>query len=406
MSNFNQAVEQYQSLISAQAYDQACDFFRRELDSTTLLGIGEPCLRRTGLLEALFVDGCDRMPRLQDSQNQRFALAALAHAYNMIGGYPGKAVPLYRLHVELCEQLGDREGLAEGLANYGKGLRQSGHFRNAEAMGMKGLVLQRETGKQLKEAINLYWVGMGMAHRGVDDGRPEIAMHRAIRICEALLEERSVAIVNSFLAQHYLWLGQPEQALPYVEKAWTKACELEQQNHGNMNEVVMVLSASSRMRAEIAMLTGETALAVEKLNYCLERCQDIEFTEEILPALRVWAELERRRSNFDAARDYLQQTWTLAERGPFPLYHSDSWNTLARIELSEGNRDAAIDALHRAYRLAWCEGPPYAYQRGLEDARQMLQQLSAPLPELPELVDSDYEPIPQVELNPHDEFYQ
>ena len=406
MGDFNAAVSRYQQLIAEQQFDQACTFFRAELDQLTLLGIGQPCLQRTGLLEQLFPDGCAQMPRLNETVNQRFALAALAHAYNMIGGYPGKAVPLYQLHVALCEQLDDREGLAEGLANYGKGLRQSGHFRNAEAIALRGLQIQRETGKRIKEAINLYWAGMGMAHRGVDDGRPEIAMHRAIRICEQLLEERSVAIVNSFLAQHYLWLGQPAMALPYVEKAWQKALQLERDGHANMNEVVMVLSASSRMRAEIAMLTGETALAEEKLHYCMQRCQEIDFVEEVLPALRVWAELERRRANFDAARDYLQQTWTLAERGPFPLYHSDSCNTLALIELSEGNRDAAIAAASRGWQLAWCEGPPYAYQHGLTDAGTLLEQLSAPVPAMPAFDDSQYLPIPAVELNPHDEFFE
>ena len=154
------------------------------------------------------------------------------------------------------------------------------------------------------------------------------------------------------------------------------------------------------------MLKGDIPLAEERLNYCLKRCKDIDFTEEVLPALRVWAEIERRRGNFSGARDYLQQTWVLAERGPFPLYNSDSWNTLALIEMSEGNRDAAVAAAERAYRLAWCEGPPYAYQRGLDDATALLNQLSAPLPALPAFDDAQYLPVPVVELNPKDEFFQ
>ncbi|MGK0498953.1 MAG: hypothetical protein ACJAYG_000584, partial [Oceanicoccus sp.] len=204
------AIDSYRLLIEHQSYDQACVYFREHIDSPTLLGIGEPCLQRTALLELLFPDGFDALPRLTHVENRIFALQALSHSYNMIGGFPGKAVPLYKLQVEQCEAIDNREKMAEGLANFGKGLRQSGHFREAEAMGMRGLVMQREVGNRLKEAINLYWVGMGLAHRGVDDGRPEVAMNRAIRICESLLADRSIAIVNSFLAQHYLWLGEPE----------------------------------------------------------------------------------------------------------------------------------------------------------------------------------------------------
>ncbi|WP_169713881.1 tetratricopeptide repeat protein [Oceanicoccus sagamiensis] len=342
---------------------------------------------------------------MEKTENRIFALQALSHSYNMIGGYPGKAVPLYKLHVEQCEAVDDREKMAEGLANFGKGLRQSGNFREAEAMGMRGLVMQREVGNRLKEAINLYWVGMGLAHRGVDDGRPEIAMNRAIRICESLLADRSIAIVNSFLAQHYLWLGQPESALEYAEKAWDSAVALEKSNHHNLNEVVMVLCASARMCAEVAMHAGNYELAESKLNFVMQRCKDIDFVEEILPALRVWAELERKRGDTESARIYLRQTWSLAERGPFPLYNSDSYNTLARIELGEGNREAAIEAANTAYRLAWCDGPPYAYQRGLDEALEVLNALDQAPPDLPAYDNSRYSPIADVALNPQDEFF-
>ncbi|ARN73131.1 hypothetical protein [Oceanicoccus sagamiensis] len=56
------AINHYQSLIDDQAYDQACEYFREQIEAPTLLGIGQPCLRRTGLLECLFPDGCDNVP--------------------------------------------------------------------------------------------------------------------------------------------------------------------------------------------------------------------------------------------------------------------------------------------------------------------------------------------------------
>lgn len=153
------------------------------------------------------------------------------------------------------------------------------------------------------------------------------------------------------------------------------------------------------------MHAGDYALTETKLNYVMRRCKDIDFIEEVLPALRVWAEMERRRGDFDSARRYLRQTWNLAKRGPFPLYNSDSYNTLARIELSEGNNTAAIAAANTAYRLAWCDGPPYSYQRGIDEALKVLTSLDQMPVDLPVYDNNIYSPVPTVALNPQDEFF-
>ena len=80
-------------------------------------------------------------------------------------------------------------------------------------------------------------------------------------------------------------------------------------------------------------------------------------------------------------------------------------NVLAQIERDAGNREAAIEAATKAYRLAWCDGPPYAYHWGLEAAKQHLRELGAPeLTDLPPFNESKYEAMPEVEINPPDEF--
>jgi len=64
-----------------------------------------------------------------------------------------------------------------------------------------------------------------------------------------------------------------------------------------------------------------------------------------------------------------------------------------------------IAAATKAYTLAWCDGPPYAYHYGLTNARKHLQELGAPEPQLPPFDESKFEPMPDVELNPKDEFW-
>ena len=116
------------------------------------------------------------------------------------------------------------------------------------------------------------------------------------------------------------------------------------------------------------------------------------------------AELRRRQGEFGAARELLEDVWEAAERGPYPLFHADACCVLAEVEREEGNREAAIEAATKAFRLAWCDGPPFAYPWGLEKARGLLRELGAGEPEMPAFDESKFEPMPEVEIDPADEF--
>ena len=95
-----------------------------------------------------------------------------------------------------------------------------------------------------------------------------------------------------------------------------------------------------------------------------------------------------------------------AQRGPYPLDHADACNVLAQIERDAGNAEAAVEAATAAYRLAWCDGPPFAYHWGLEAARAHLAALGAPEPtDLPPYDESAHEPMVEVEIDPPDEFH-
>jgi hypothetical protein len=69
------------------------------------------------------------------------------------------------------------------------------------------------------------------------------------------------------------------------------------------------------------------------------------------------------------------------------------------------NRDADIAAATQAYRLARCGGPPFAYYWGLVAAWKHLRELGVPEPEMPRFDESKFEPMPEVEIDPEDEFH-
>jgi len=92
--------------------------------------------------------------------------------------------------------------------------------------------------------------------------------------------------------------------------------------------------------------------------------------------------------------------WDAAERGPYPLLHADARNVLAEIEIHARNFPAAIAAATAAYRLSWCDGPPFAYHHGLTTARAHLRTLGEPEPEMPPYDASKHEPIEDIPIEP------
>jgi hypothetical protein len=101
-----------------------------------------------------------------------------------------------------------------------------------------------------------------------------------------------------------------------------------------------------------------------------------------------------------ARPEHLDAVWDAAKRGPYPLLHADARNVLAEIEIAENNIPAAVVAATAAYRLAWCDGPPFAYDYGLKTARAHLADLGAFEPDMPPYDPSKHEPIEEIDIEP------
>lgn len=125
------------------------------------------------------------------------------------------------------------------------------------------------------------------------------------------------------------------------------------------------------------------SLAFERLQFAIVHARSVNFVQEELPALIALAEWHRQNKEYDDARELLEQIWAPADKGPYPLWEADARNTLAQVERDAHSTEAAIEAATAAYRLAWCDGPPYGYQYGLTKAQSHLQELRTPEPQLP-----------------------
>jgi tetratricopeptide (TPR) repeat protein len=386
------AIELYNTLIGLGHYDEACTIFHDRLEKATLWRLSASRLR-VELLERLFPDGLDALPPLSTARDQSYTLNALGTGY-VGGGQPGAALKPFELAEQIDRREDDQANLAVDLFNMSEALRLSGGLYRAEAATRNSLAISRSLKDSFQEGVSLYTLGLALAMRGHHD-EAEIALQHSLRIWIDQKHKQFEGLVNAYLAQQALWQGRPAAAGPLADRAWQLA---------GVQRLERDLINAARLQGTAALHMGDWGMADERLHHALTRARGVQLMQEELPALVALAALHRQQKAPEQARERLEEIWEPAERGPYPSFHADALNVLAQLELDTKNTPAAIAAATEAYRKAWCDGPPFAYDSGLQKARELLDTLGAPEPELPAFDPSKFEPMPEIEVDPDDEF--
>jgi tetratricopeptide (TPR) repeat protein len=393
LEDLTPAIELYNTLIGLKRYNAALEIFFDRLDQAMLwrLSASRP---RVELLEMLFTDGLDQLPRLSSPSDQAYTLNGLALGYHS-SGEPGRAALLFRRQCALSMRMNFDDHLKAGLRNLSLTLLLSGEPHESEATARRALAMSREGDNRFQESLNLGILGLAIAARG-EANNSRYALERGLRIDAAQSNQRGEGLDCSYLGQRALWLGDYTEALSLARRAWKLASA---KNY----EADFIRAARQQGRASVGL--NDFPSAEERLHHALARARIVNLVEEELWTLVALAELQRRQGEPQAGRDLLADVWDPAERGPYPLFHADAFNVMAQIERDLRNTTAAVEAATKAYRLAWCDGPPFAYHWGLEKAKQHLKELGAPEPEMPPFDESKFEPMPEVEIDPDDEFH-
>lgn len=392
LGDLTPAIELYNTLIGLGRYDDASKVFRDRLSAATLYRLSAS-RQRIELLELLFPNGLEQLPRLNNQDVQAYTLNALATGY-VANGQLGRTITLFRRTSAIYSEMKSDGNLSVVLCNLSNSLRLLGLLCESESAARRALIITREQDNPFQEAVTLRWLGLTLAVRGLSTTSTS-GLQRALRLFETQSEHQSEGTVNSDLAQISLWLGGFADALSLANRSWGLA-------HVQSYERDFIRAA--RLQGEAASGLSDLVTADERLHHAITRARNVNVVEEELSALVALAELRRRQGELGAARELLGDVWEAAERGPYPLFHADACNVLAQIERDEGNRDEAVKAATKAFELAWCDEPPFAYHWGLERARGLLEALGAGEPVLPVFDESKFEPMPEVEIDPADEF--
>jgi len=385
LEDLTAAIELYNTLIGLGRFDEAEVLFYERLGDATLyiLGAHRP---RVELLEMLFPDGIDQLPHLSRPDMQAYTLNSLALS---IRDQPGLAVTLFRRNIDIRENMDDQESSITGQINLSDVLRFSGALRESEAVARRALLIARQVNAQAEESRALNCLGVALAACGV-----QMESAKALDRSLVLAYQSTAYEAYDYQAMRAIWFGEYADAQSLTNKAMTYF----QQYRFERRIIVAV-----RLQGEAALGLGDLTTAEECLHHALARARAVNIVEEEIPALIGLVEIRRRHGDLNAARELLDDVWEPAERGPFKLFHADAYNVLAQIECDAGNHEAAVKAATQAYRLAWCDGPPFAYHWGLQKAKAHLAALGVPEPIMPPFDESKYEPMPEVEIVPLDE---
>ncbi|MFY0629555.1 MAG: DUF4062 domain-containing protein [Flavobacteriaceae bacterium] len=381
------AIELYNSLIEMKLYDEAMNIFYDRLNKATLYRLSAINLR-IELLERLFVNGIEKPPILNSKTDQAWVLGGLALSY-LLCGLIRKVIPLLERDKEICITEGDKKNLGIVLSNLSNSLMLSGQLFKAEVAARKGLLLGREVTEYYSEWSNLNSLGQIQMNRGLYiEAKKAIQFSLKLTIDKGQKQNEGY---SRFDLSHILLLhGKYKLAKEFADEAWKLAA---------IYRLERDFIRAAYCQGLASLYLNDLDIANERLHSALKRARAVQAVENELQILIALAEYHRRQNETKKAREYLDDVWEYAEQGPYPLFYADALNVLAQIEIDAGNKEAAIAAATEAFQKAWCDGPPYAYHYGLQNAKRLLKELDAKKPNMPPFDASKFEQMPEVEID-------
>ncbi|MCP4663696.1 MAG: CHAT domain-containing protein [bacterium] len=378
------AIELCNSLANLKRYDDAYLIYHTRIHDAVSNYLNSH--QAIEILELFFPAGTDQPPELSKKSCREEAMVYLADAYRTNGQLKRASVLLHRL-IEISGKADDLGAVGYGLGQLNGLLLCLGVLREAEESARRALNINRKLERPNDAHGNLMRLGQILLTRG------EARLAQSIFKQERARTGDHMA-VDSDLAACALRLGDPGAAGALADRA-LEAVAASPSYERSEKQSVQILHLQGRSMLEL----GDLTRGGKQLHESLVRARAINDIEGEVQALVALAEAYRRQDEIDTARELLECVWEPVERGPFTLFHADACNVLAQLE-SEADHSAAIEAATAAFRLAWCDGPPFAYHWGLMEAQARLRSLGVPNSEMPPFDDKEYRPMEEVAFFP------
>ncbi len=387
------AIERYHQLVKLRRFDDAFDLLHDHVINSAFKRFS--AFRDIkSWVEQLFPYGIDENPPLNSIRAQSYTINLLGLCFQN-QGLPVDAMSLLKRRLSLAKQIGDRVHTLIAQCNLGFAYRQNGNLFLSNFSLREALNLSRDLKETKWENVSLQLIGNLHSNFPLtQQTRTIIARSYLISVKKKESAERCRSVIG--LCEQALREGKLFRAERLADLAWLLA---------ERSNIKSLLILASYFQGRVSLANGDLAMGRERLNYSLLSARTAGDTMREINALIAISELEVRNGRHSEARSGLQNVWDIADECFYPIRQAEAHNVLAEICLAEGDKPGAIVAATKAYRAAWCDGPPWAYHWELEKAKTHLQALNAPEPDMPPFDESKYDPMPKVEINPEDEYW-
>lgn len=341
----------------------------------------------TELTRSLFIDGEDKLPPLDTDDKKAWTLNKLANTYSR-SGQPRRAVPVFQNAILLAEKIGYKENIAIGLGNMaGMAQIHIGALGEAEHNLRRRIDLCREI-KDIYGEANGYHDLAGVLSYCGKWGDAEQAETRALFLIQKLPAIQAEGTIWAYRAQRFLLMardrskvegqrlgigsGHRETAIECAVRALELAEEYARTTYPIKPDFVRahwLLGAAYRLNKQLD-------LSEHHLSEAITRCRAINLVECEADIILDIARLLYDQKNYKEAKALAEEALLITERCGYVLQGADVNLFLAQYALEqEKDKVKAKEYAESALKLAMCDGPPYYYKVAYEEAERMLAGL-------------------------------
>lgn len=362
--DLNKAISLFRLLVQSQEIDRAWEMYFNKLwwplafinDNRTLLDLFELLLPTGDPLQLL------PLASRREQANSCDVLGTLL----MQAGDRDVSQRLLRWCGAIRLQIGDFLGFLDARHSRTWQTMYEGRLFDAE-LELRQMRIQAEhfDAGEIRHIVEC-WIGLTLALRG----QKEAAL-RQFRLAKGQITSHRWWAQG--LAEGYVYLEEPEQALVWLDEAAATAAPLAEGRAQEAWELVtrgMAQFQKKQWDAAEDSLVKALEHAVRS-NYAIVQCFATPYIAQIFLERGDLAEAESR----------IESYFRLDEHGTYALAATDAWRVRALCALARGDRAKAVACATRAYRLAACDGPPFTYEAGLRRALATLEKAGAYAPQ-------------------------
>jgi tetratricopeptide (TPR) repeat protein len=351
-------IELYHHTVRAGRYDDAAMLFRDSLAKQLFFKFGayQTIIK---LLRALFLDGEDKLPKLEVKSAQAWTLNSLANSYSL-SGQSSQAVPLFEMSNEINEKAENKENLAKGLNNLALDQIRIGELDAAESNFRRMIEISREIEDEFLEAIGHHELGQILVYRG----EFEESEKKHISTLELFTQ------LKEFQAQCIIWISRSIRSIliSNAEGALNSAMKARELADVQKNEREII--QAEYLLGAAHLLKGNFVEAEEHLIEALLRDRKINLVELEPDILFEFAKLRFKQNHKEEGLKYAEEALQIADRCEYRLKQADIHNFLAEFYLNGGELDKAREHSEIAKGRAEC-----GYKPALEKAEKLLNEI-------------------------------